>query len=179
MSSLFGLDRWGRPVTDRIGSLQDLSETSIGFASVTEGLDLSTPSGRVSWIALRVHRVRTGPLRERVRAGIAAAKKPGKPFGRPATPERCRKNRASLCRGREISAKSRNGSVSFRSSVLRANPQRESAMARGGLSLAVILRLNLAGSKGPAMRPLLSEKCLSTVFITPQCLCLVLFVEAH
>jgi len=75
MSSLFGLDRWGRSVTDRIGSLQDLSETSIGFASVTEGLDLSTPSGRVSWIALRVHRVRTGPLRERVRAGIAAAKK--------------------------------------------------------------------------------------------------------
>jgi len=52
-------------------------------------------------------------------------------------------------------------------------------MARGGLSLAVILRLNLAGSKGPAMRPLLFEKCLSTVFITPQCLCLVLFVEAH
>ena len=41
-----------------------------------------------------------------------------------------------------------------------SHPQRESEMARGGLSPAVILRLNLAGSKGPAMRPLLSEKCL-------------------
>jgi hypothetical protein len=33
-----------------------------------------------------------------------------------------------------------------------SHPQRESEMARGGLSLAVILRLNLAGFKGPGTR---------------------------
>ena len=80
------IDRWGRSVIDLIGSLQDLSETGVGFASVTEGLDLNTASGRALVGLLSVFaKFERDLLRERVRAGIAAAKKRGRSFGRPAT----------------------------------------------------------------------------------------------
>jgi hypothetical protein len=43
----------------------------------------------------------------------------------------------------------------------------------------VILRLNLAGFKGPAMRPLPSEKCLQGFVLHRNTCALVLFVQAR
>lgn len=40
------LDRWGRSVTDLLATLQELNHLGVGFASVTEALDLATPVGR-------------------------------------------------------------------------------------------------------------------------------------
>jgi DNA invertase Pin-like site-specific DNA recombinase len=40
------LDRWGRSLLDLIGSLQELSTLGVGFVSLCEALDLTTPSGR-------------------------------------------------------------------------------------------------------------------------------------
>ena len=40
------LDRWGRSLLDLIGSLQELSALGVGFVSLCEALDLTTPSGR-------------------------------------------------------------------------------------------------------------------------------------
>ena len=39
------LDRWGRSVTDLLATLQELEHLSVGFVSLTEALDLTTPAG--------------------------------------------------------------------------------------------------------------------------------------
>jgi len=40
------LDRWGRSVTDLLTTLQELEHLGVGFVSLTEALDLTTPAGR-------------------------------------------------------------------------------------------------------------------------------------
>jgi putative DNA-invertase from lambdoid prophage Rac len=40
------LDRWGRSVADLMTILGNLTKLRIGFVSLTEALDLTTPSGR-------------------------------------------------------------------------------------------------------------------------------------
>ncbi|MDQ2833459.1 MAG: recombinase family protein [Acidobacteriota bacterium] len=40
------LDRWGRSVTDLLATLQELAHLGVGFVSLTEALDLTTPAGR-------------------------------------------------------------------------------------------------------------------------------------
>src|SRR5271165_2845645 len=40
------LDRWGRSVTDLLSTLQELELLGVGFVSLTEALDLTTPTGR-------------------------------------------------------------------------------------------------------------------------------------
>ncbi len=40
------LDRWTRSVADLVSSLQELTELGVGFVSLTEALDLTTPTGR-------------------------------------------------------------------------------------------------------------------------------------
>ena len=40
------LDRWGRSVTDLSATLQELEHLGVGFVSLTEALDLTTPAGR-------------------------------------------------------------------------------------------------------------------------------------
>ena len=38
------LDRWGRSVTDLLATLQELEHLGVGFAPLTEALDLTTPA---------------------------------------------------------------------------------------------------------------------------------------
>ena len=80
------LDRWGRSLVDLVVTLKELSELGVGFVSLTEALDLTTPTGRAMAGLLSVfaefeHEI----LRERIRAGIAEARLNGKRFGRPLT----------------------------------------------------------------------------------------------
>jgi DNA invertase Pin-like site-specific DNA recombinase len=80
------LDRWGRSLVDLVVTLKELSELGVSFVSLTEALDLTTPTGRAMAGLLSVfaefeHEI----LRERIRAGIAEAKLTGKRFGRPLT----------------------------------------------------------------------------------------------
>src|SRR5687768_17030587 len=44
--AVWRLDRWGRSVVDLIATLQELAALQVGFVSLTEALDLTTPSGR-------------------------------------------------------------------------------------------------------------------------------------
>ena len=55
------LDRWGRSVTDLLATLQELEHLGVGFVSLTEALDLTTP-GRSSHgrLAGRFRGVRKG-----------------------------------------------------------------------------------------------------------------------
>src|ERR1700735_3714079 len=40
------LDRWGRSLADLVVTLKELAELGVGFVSLTEALDLTTPTGR-------------------------------------------------------------------------------------------------------------------------------------
>jgi putative DNA-invertase from lambdoid prophage Rac len=40
------LDRWGRSLVDLVSTLQELTALEVGFVSLSEALDLTTPSGR-------------------------------------------------------------------------------------------------------------------------------------
>ena len=40
------LDRWGRSVTDLLATLQELEHLGVGFVSITQALDMTTPAGR-------------------------------------------------------------------------------------------------------------------------------------
>jgi len=80
------LDRWGRSLADLITSLQELNALGVGFVSLTEALDMTTPTGRAMAGLLAVFaEFERDILRERVKAGIAQARQQGKPHGRPAT----------------------------------------------------------------------------------------------
>ena len=78
------LDRWGRSLVDLVNTLQELSALRVGFVSLSEALDLTTPSGRALAGMLAVFaEFERDILRDRVKAGIAQARKEGKPHGRP------------------------------------------------------------------------------------------------
>jgi DNA invertase Pin-like site-specific DNA recombinase len=80
------LDRWGRSLVDLVTTLQELNALDVGFVSLSEALDLTTPSGRALAGMLAVFaEFERDILRDRVRAGIAQARKDGKPHGRPKT----------------------------------------------------------------------------------------------
>lgn len=78
------LDRWGRSVADLFTTLNELNSVGVGFISVTEALDLTTPIGRAMTGLLTVFAdFERELLRERVKAGIAHSRSKGKPHGRP------------------------------------------------------------------------------------------------
>jgi putative DNA-invertase from lambdoid prophage Rac len=80
------LDRWGRSVTDLLATLQELEHLGVGFVSLTEALDLTTPAGRAMAALLAVFaEFEREILRERVRAGLAHARQSGQRLGRPST----------------------------------------------------------------------------------------------
>lgn len=80
------LDRWGRSVPDLLTTLQELNHLGVGFVSLTEALDLTTPAGRAMAGLLAVFaEFEREILRERVRAGLAHARQNGKKLGRPIT----------------------------------------------------------------------------------------------
>jgi DNA invertase Pin-like site-specific DNA recombinase len=80
------LDRWGRSVTDLLATLQELEHLGVGFVSLTEALDFTTPAGRAMAGLLAIFaEFEREILRERTRAGLAHARKNGKRLGRPAT----------------------------------------------------------------------------------------------
>ena len=80
------LDRWGRSVADLVSTLQELQHLGVGFVSLTEALDLTTPAGRAMAGLLSVFaEFERDIMRERVRAGLAHARLQGKRLGRPPT----------------------------------------------------------------------------------------------
>src|SRR3954465_15370351 len=80
------LDRWGRSVTDLLATLQELEHLAVGFVSLTEALDLTTPAGRAMAALLAVFAAfEREILGERTRAGLAQARLNGRRLGRPMT----------------------------------------------------------------------------------------------
>src|SRR5580765_479233 len=80
------LDRWGRSVADLLATLQELEHLGVGFVSLTEALDLTTPAGRAMAAMLAVFAAfEREILQERTRVGLALARMNGKRLGRPMT----------------------------------------------------------------------------------------------
>jgi DNA invertase Pin-like site-specific DNA recombinase len=83
------LDRWGRSVADLVATLNELTALGVVFVSMTEALDLSTPSGRALAGMLAVFaEFERDLLRERVRGGLDRVRREGKVLGRPPTAAR-------------------------------------------------------------------------------------------
>ena len=113
------LDRWGRSVTDLLATLQELEHLGVGFVSLTEALDLTTPAGRAMAALLAVFaECECEILRDRVRAGLAHARQNGKRLGRPATAalhsDKVRKLRRSGISKSEIARRLNIGRTSVR-----------------------------------------------------------------
>jgi DNA invertase Pin-like site-specific DNA recombinase len=80
------LDRWGRSVSDLIGTIRELTDTGVGFVSLNEAFDLTTPAGKALSGMLAVFaEFERDILRERVKAGIVHSRSKGIAHGRPAT----------------------------------------------------------------------------------------------
>lgn len=80
------LDRWGRSVADLVATLNELLALNVAFVSLTEALDMTTPSGRALAGMLAVFaEFERDMLRERVRVGLARARREGMHLGRPRT----------------------------------------------------------------------------------------------
>jgi putative DNA-invertase from lambdoid prophage Rac len=81
------LDRWGRSVTDLLATLQELEHLGVGFVSLTEALDLTTPAGRAMAGLLAIFaEFEREILRERTRAGLAHARANGNSWAGPQPP---------------------------------------------------------------------------------------------
>jgi len=78
------LDRFFRSLKDLVITLQELGELGVSFISLRDQVDLSTSSGRLMLHMLGAFaEFEASLIRERVKAGIAAAKAKGKRLGRP------------------------------------------------------------------------------------------------
>jgi DNA invertase Pin-like site-specific DNA recombinase len=113
------LDRWGRSVADLLATLHELEHLGVGFVSLTEALDLTTPAGRATAALLAVFaEFEREVLRERVRAGLAHTRLNGKRLGRPLTAalhaDQVRKLRCTGLSKSEISRRLHIGRTSVR-----------------------------------------------------------------
>jgi DNA invertase Pin-like site-specific DNA recombinase len=78
------LDRFGRSLKHLVTALADFHEMGVAFVSFKEGLDLSTPTGRLMFhIVGAIAEFERELIRERVRAGMAHARSKGRKLGRP------------------------------------------------------------------------------------------------
>jgi DNA invertase Pin-like site-specific DNA recombinase len=78
------LDRFGRNLKHLITVLDELQGLGVGFVSLGEGIDATTPAGRLQMHLLgAIAEFERARIVERVRAGLARAKAQGKRLGRP------------------------------------------------------------------------------------------------
>jgi DNA invertase Pin-like site-specific DNA recombinase len=77
------LDRMGRNLKHLITLLDDLQALGIAFVSLGEGIDATTPAGKLQMHILgAIAEFERGRIVERVRAGLARAKAQGRRLGR-------------------------------------------------------------------------------------------------
>jgi DNA invertase Pin-like site-specific DNA recombinase len=81
---VFKVDRLGRSVAHLLHVLTELQVLEVDFVSLQEAIDTGTPAGKMVFTFLgAVAEFERAIISERVKAGMAAAKKRGKHCGRP------------------------------------------------------------------------------------------------
>jgi DNA invertase Pin-like site-specific DNA recombinase len=85
------LDRLGRNLRHLITLLEELQALGIAFVSLNEGIDATTPAGKLQMHILgAIAEFERARIAERVKAGLQRARAQGKRLGRP------RKNRSAI-----------------------------------------------------------------------------------
>lgn len=78
------LDRLGRSLKHLITLLEDLQALGVAFVSLAEGIDATTPAGKLQMHILgAIAEFERARIAERVRAGLARARTDGRRLGRP------------------------------------------------------------------------------------------------
>jgi DNA invertase Pin-like site-specific DNA recombinase len=78
------LDRLGRTLKQLIELINTLKERGIGFMSITEAIDTTTPTGQFFFhITAAFAELERDLIRERTKAGLASARARGRKGGRP------------------------------------------------------------------------------------------------
>lgn len=81
--TVWKLDRLGRSMSHLIRTVNDLQERGIGFKSLTEQIDTTTPSGRLIFhLFASLGQFERDLIRERTQAGLKAAASRGRKGGR-------------------------------------------------------------------------------------------------
>src|ERR1035441_10576179 len=81
---VYRYDRFARSLRQLVNSLEEFRALDIEFISIHEGVDTSTPNGRLIFgIFASIAEFEREQIRDRVRSGLAAAKAKGKRIGRP------------------------------------------------------------------------------------------------
>lgn len=78
------LDRLGRSLKDLMAFMAELEARDVDFSSLTEGINTTTPAGRLYFHILgAMAQMERDLIRERTRAGLEAARARGRKGGRP------------------------------------------------------------------------------------------------
>ena len=81
---VYRYDRFARSLRQLVNALEEFRGLGIEFVSLHEGVDTSTPNGRLVFgIFASIAEFERELIRDRVRSGIAAARAKGKRLGRP------------------------------------------------------------------------------------------------
>jgi DNA invertase Pin-like site-specific DNA recombinase len=81
---VYRYDRFARSLRQLVNALEEFRSLGIEFISLHEGVDTSTPNGRLVFgIFASIAEFERELIRDRVKSGIAAAKSRGKRLGRP------------------------------------------------------------------------------------------------
>ena len=81
---VYRYDRFARSFRQLVNALEEFRAIGIEFISLHEGVDTSTPNGRLVFgIFASIAEFERELIRSRVRSGLAAAKSKGKKLGRP------------------------------------------------------------------------------------------------
>ena len=81
---VYRYDRFARSLRQLVNALDEFRSLGIDFISIHEGVDTSTPNGRLIFgIFASIAEFERELIRDRVRSGLAAAKARGKRVGRP------------------------------------------------------------------------------------------------
>jgi DNA invertase Pin-like site-specific DNA recombinase len=81
---VYRYDRFARSLRQLVNALEEFRGLGIDFVSLHEGVDTSTPNGRLVFgIFATIAEFERELIRDRVRSGVAAARAKGKRLGRP------------------------------------------------------------------------------------------------
>jgi DNA invertase Pin-like site-specific DNA recombinase len=94
---VWSLDRLGRSLKQLIAVLDELQVLRVAFISLREGLDWTTPAGRLqAQLLAMIAEFERARLSERVRLGMARARAQGRHVGRPGGPQKADQDFAAV-----------------------------------------------------------------------------------
>jgi DNA invertase Pin-like site-specific DNA recombinase len=94
-------DRFARSVSHLLRALEEFNHLGIGFISLSESINTSTPMGKMIFTVLgAVAELERNLIKERVQMGISRARKEGKHIGRPKADVDARQIAGLRARGR-------------------------------------------------------------------------------